>query len=122
MKSDTVFKKAFNELLDLLSRLPVGARIDPETRLADSVGVSRTTIRKALNELAERRIIKRKDAKLVLARRPDERDHFPIADTIAAADRVESKLMEWISRDGQNRRLNECRPRVSEPLRTIRPG
>ena len=101
MKSDTVFKKAFNELLDLLSRLPVGARIDPETRLADSVGVSRTTIRKVLHELTDRRIIKRKDAKLVLARKPDERDHFPMAETIAASDRVESKLMEWISWQGR---------------------
>jgi DNA-binding GntR family transcriptional regulator len=102
LKSDTVFKKAFNELLDSLSRLPVGTRIDPETRLADSVGVSRTTIRKALSELTARRILKRVDAKLVLAHRPDERDHFPMADTIAASDRVESKLMEWISRAGRH--------------------
>ncbi len=100
MKSDTVFKKAFNELLDSLAQRPVGSRIDPETRLAESVGVSRTTIRKALRELSERRILKRRDAKLVLARQPDERDHYPMADTIAASDRVESKLMEWISRDG----------------------
>jgi DNA-binding GntR family transcriptional regulator len=102
LKSDTVFKRAFNELLELLSRLPLGARIDPETRLADSVGVSRTTIRKALRELIERRILKRKDAKLVLARKPDERDYFPMADTIAASDRVESKLMEWFSREGRH--------------------
>ena len=101
MKSDTVFKKAFNELLDLLTRLPVGARIDPETRLAHSVGVSRTTIRKALQELVERRIIKRKETRLVLARKPDERDHFPMADTIGASARVESKLMEWISSEGR---------------------
>ena len=102
MKSDTVFKKAFNELLDSLSQRPVGSRIDPETRLAESVGVSRTTIRKALHELTDRRILKRDDAKLVLARKPDERDHYPMAETIAASDRVESKLMEWISRHGQN--------------------
>lgn len=99
MKSDTVFKKTFNELLDALSPLPVGTRIETETRLADSIGVSRTTIRKALHELTDRRILKRRDAKLVLARKPDERDHFPMADTIAASDRVVSKLMEWISRD-----------------------
>lgn len=99
LKSDTVFKKAFNELLDALSRQPIGARIDPETRLAESVGVSRTTIRKALRELTERRILTREDAKLVLARKPDEGDHYPMADTIAASDRVETTLMEWISRD-----------------------
>lgn len=101
MKSDTVFKRAFNELLDSLSQRPVGSRIEPETRLADSVGVSRTTIRKALRELSDRHILKRKDDKPVLARKPDERDHYPMADTIAASDRVESKLMEWISRDGR---------------------
>ncbi len=101
MKSDTVFKRAFNELLVSLSPRPVGSRIDPETRLAASVGVSRTTIRKVLHELTDRHILRRKDGRLVLARQPDERDHFPMADTIAATVRVESKLMEWISRAGR---------------------
>ena len=102
MKSDTVFKKAFNDLLDSLSHYPNGAKVDPETRLAESVGVSRTTIRKALRELIERRILKRKEAKLFVARKPAERDYFPMADTIAASYRVESKLMEWISREGRH--------------------
>ena len=102
MKSDTVFKKAFNDLLNLLSQHPTGARIDPETRLAESVGVSRTTIRKALRELTGRRILKLKDAKLVIARQPAKRDYFPMADTIAASYRIESKLMGWISRDGRD--------------------
>ena len=102
MKSDTVFKKAFNDLLNSLSQHPTGARIDPETRLADSVGVSRTTIRKALRELTGRHILKLRDAKLVIARQPAKRDYFPMADTIAASYRIESKLMGWISRDGRH--------------------
>jgi DNA-binding GntR family transcriptional regulator len=101
LKSNTVFKKAFNEILDLMLRIPPGSPVDPETKLAERVGVSRTTVRKTLHELVGRRILKRKDGKLVIGRKPDERDYFPMAETIAASDRVESKLMEWISRDGR---------------------
>lgn len=101
VKSSTVFKRAYNDVLDLLARYPLGTRIDPETRLAASVGVSRTTIRKVLRGLTDRRVLKLKDRRLVLARAPDERDYFPMAETVAAPDRVESKLMEWISREGR---------------------
>ena len=98
MKSDTVFKRASNDLLDRLAAQPPGAQVESETKLAEAVRVSRTTIRKALSELTRRRVLKRSDTKLVVARRPTNRDYFPMADTIAASDRVERKLMEWISR------------------------
>jgi DNA-binding GntR family transcriptional regulator len=101
MKSDTVFKRASNDLLDRLTEHPPGSRVESETKLAEAVRVSRTTIRKALRELTHRRVLKRSDAKLVVARRPTKRDYFPMADTIAASDRVERKLMEWISRGGR---------------------
>lgn len=101
VKSDTVYKRAFNNLLDALAQQTVGASILPETRLAEKVGVSRTTIRKALRELVRRRIVKRSDKKTLVARKPARRDYFPTADTIAASDRVESKLMSWISHGGR---------------------
>jgi DNA-binding GntR family transcriptional regulator len=101
VKSDTVFKRAANDLLDRLASNSPGARIESETKLAEAVRVSRTTIRKALRELTRRRVLKRSEAALVIARRPTKRDYFPMADTIAASDRVERKLMEWISRGGR---------------------
>ena len=101
MKSDTVFKRASNELLDRLAQGVPGGGLESEAKLAEAVRVSRTTIRKALRELTRRRVLKRRDAKLVIARRPTKNDYFPMADTIAASDRVERKLMEWISRGGR---------------------
>jgi len=101
VKSDTVFKRASNELLDRLAQGVPGGGLESEAKLAEAVRVSRTTIRKALRELTRRRVLKRRDAKLVIARRPTKNDYFPMADTIAASDRVERKLMEWISRGGR---------------------
>lgn len=101
MKSDTVYKRAFNDLLKVLARQSVGTRVQTETNLAETVHVSRTTVRKALRELLRRRIIKRSASKLTVARKPRLSDYFPMADTIAASDRVESKLMDWISRGGR---------------------
>jgi len=101
VKSDTVFKRAANDLLDRLAQDKPGARIEPETKLAEALHVSRTTIRKTLRELTRRRVLKRSDTALVIARRPAKGDYFPMADTIAASARVERQLMEWISRGGR---------------------
>ena len=48
MKSDTVFKRAFNDAVDLVSKLEDGERLPPENTLSAQLGVSRTTVRKIL--------------------------------------------------------------------------
>ena len=53
MKSDTVFKRASNDLLDRLAQHRPGSPVESETKLAEAVRVSRTTIRKALRELQQ---------------------------------------------------------------------
>ena len=51
MKTDTVFKGAFNDALDLISRLGDGDQLPSENAISARLGVSRTTIRKVLAAL-----------------------------------------------------------------------
>ena len=57
MKSDTVFKRALNATLQLLSSGEFAAGLPSENQLRAQIGVSRTTVRKVLSELAGRGII-----------------------------------------------------------------
>ena len=54
MKSDTVYKLAFNQALDLVALSEVGDRLPSETELSTTLSVSRTTVRKVLASLTER--------------------------------------------------------------------
>jgi hypothetical protein len=46
MKADMVFKRAYNEAVDLVSKLGASDRLQPENALSAELGVSRTTVRK----------------------------------------------------------------------------
>ena len=54
MKTDRLFKTAFNDLLQRVRSRAPQAPLGPETRLAEQLSVSRTTIRKILKELSTR--------------------------------------------------------------------
>jgi DNA-binding GntR family transcriptional regulator len=98
MKSDTVFKRTFNNVLIHISARPPKAMLESESRLAASFDVSRTTIRKVLSGLVGKRIIVKGATGLTIARKPTKADYFPPAHTVAASDRVEKKFMEWMLR------------------------
>jgi DNA-binding GntR family transcriptional regulator len=98
MRTDAVFKKTFNALLDHLGRQDAEASLDSEARLADSLNVSRTTIRKALAEAERRGLMVREGSRLRTGLRPASKDYFPDEDTVATSDRVEQKFLEWILR------------------------
>ena len=51
MKTDTVFKQAYNATLDLIGGLKKGASLPSENDLSAELAVSRTTVRKVLSEL-----------------------------------------------------------------------
>jgi DNA-binding FadR family transcriptional regulator len=57
MKTDTVFKRAYNDTLDLFSGLHRGETIPTEVQLGQKLGVSRTTIRKVLSALESRGVV-----------------------------------------------------------------
>ena len=99
MKSDTVFKRAFNETLDLVAALGPEAAMPSESALGRQLGVSRTTVRKVLAELVDRGVVRSggQGRSLTIAGRPTE--HFPEAETVPMSAQVERQFMEWMLRD-----------------------
>ena len=56
MKTDAVFKRAFNHALDLVSELGEGRALPSENALSARLGVSRTTVRKVISALGGDRL------------------------------------------------------------------
>lgn len=99
MKTDAVFKRAYNDTVDLLARLKDRDPLPAESSLSAHLGVSRTTVRKVLAALAERGIV-RGEGRSRIVRRPDRKlRRFPLAETVTTAAQVESRFMEWMLKD-----------------------
>lgn len=98
MKSDTVFKRAFNDALDLLASLEDGDALPSETVLSAQLGVSRTTVRKVLSTLAEQGTVAGAGRRRSV--RPDggAMQRFPAAETVPMAEQIEKRFMEWMLR------------------------
>lgn len=97
MKNDAVYKQAFNGALSIISRVGRGERVPSENALSQELAVSRTTVRKALQELTDRGLISAGRDRVVVAR-PTLAEQFPGAETVATSQHVESKFMEWMLR------------------------
>ena len=99
MKSDTVFKKTFNDMLEHIAGHPARVMLGTENRFAELFDVSRTTMRKVLSKLIAHGIVLKAPDGLEIIRRPVRADYFSRADTVATSDRVEKKFLEWMLRD-----------------------
>ena len=98
MKTDSVYKRAYNASLPLFRQLGTGAVLPSENELATTLGVSRTTVRKVLAALVRRGyLIARENARIV-SDLPGQDDAFPEAETLPASQRVEHCFMDWIVR------------------------
>jgi DNA-binding GntR family transcriptional regulator len=102
MKTDTVFKKAFNDALDLVSKLHDGDPLPSETILAARLCVSRTTVRKVLLKLSEARLIAGAARQRTVHRAQADMKRFPDDETIPMANQVERLFMEWMLRDNMS--------------------
>jgi DNA-binding GntR family transcriptional regulator len=99
MKTDTVFKRAFNDALDLISALGDGDPLPSENSLSAQLGVSRTTLRKILSTLATHGVVAG-DARRRFVRSAKEAvQRFPEAETVPMSAQVEKRFMEWMLRD-----------------------
>jgi len=98
MRTDAVFKKTFNALLDHLGQQEAETPLGSESQLAGALQVSRTTVRKAIAEAEKRDLVVREGSRLRAGHRPAKKDYFPSEDTVATSDRVEQKFLEWILR------------------------
>lgn len=99
MKTDTVFKRAFNDALDFVSRLPNGEPLPSENILSNRLRVSRTTVRKVIAALTESGIVAGVGRHRVARPAVDPVSRFPHAETVPMAAQVEERFMEWMLRD-----------------------
>lgn len=99
MKSDTVFKRAYNDALDLLQRYPPGTALPSEVQLCLSLDVSRTTVRKVLQAMAAAGLITDQKSKRRSTRAGPLPVRFPEVETIPQVKRFEEEFLAWILRD-----------------------
>ena len=99
MKTNAVFKRAFNEAMDLVEGLADGERLPSENALSARLGVSRTTVRKILSSLAERGAIAGSARERTVHTPREVIERFPEAETVPMAAQVEKRFMEWMLRD-----------------------
>jgi len=102
MKTDTVFKRAFNEALDLVAEMGDGEPLPSENALSAHLHVSRTTVRKVLLALAAQKIIVGSGSQRVVRSAGRAVKRFPEAETIPMAEQIEKRFMEWMLRDNAN--------------------
>jgi DNA-binding GntR family transcriptional regulator len=98
MKTDTVFKRAFNDALDLVAALE-HEQLPSENKLSGQLGVSRTTVRKVLSMLAERGIVSGSGRRRIIRSAAKQVQRFPEAETVSMGEQVEKRFMEWMLRD-----------------------
>ena len=98
MKQDTVYKRAFNQVVGMLAKGAQGPAFPSENTLRHATGVSRTTIRKVLAELERRSLLVKRDGARVPGRPIAGEDFYPDAETTPRNLRVEQQFMEWMLR------------------------
>lgn len=99
MKTDALFKRAFNDALDLVGSYRDGEPLPSENTLSAQLGVSRTTVRKVLSALAEREIVTGSGRQRAIRSARQSAERFPEAETVSMAAQVERRFMEWMLRD-----------------------
>jgi DNA-binding GntR family transcriptional regulator len=98
MRGESVYKLAFNAMLQIVGAERISTPLLTETSLSQRLQASRTTVRKAISEMRDRELFKNVEGKWCVARRPKKSDYFPVAETIATYARVEKSFMEWMLR------------------------
>jgi DNA-binding GntR family transcriptional regulator len=99
MKTDAVFKRAFNDAVELIADLGDGGSLPSEYALVAKLGVSRTTVRKVISTLSARGIVTVSRGERVVRGRSESMQRFPEAETFSSASQVEKRFMEWMLRD-----------------------
>lgn len=97
MKTNALYKRTYNQCLGLLAGLSTGDVLASEPKLADALGVSRTTVRAILAQLTERGIVAKNGRTKQLLRKPKPDDALAGADLEPLSDMVERKFMAWMS-------------------------
>ena len=96
MKTNGVYKRAYNQGLDLLVHRVPGEVLPSEPTLATQLGVSRTTVRAVIAGLVARGVVGQEGRDRRLLRLPVGEDYLDSADLEPVADMLERKFMAWM--------------------------
>jgi len=96
VKTKTVYKRTYNQSLDLLGQMKPGQVLASEPVMAVKLGVSRTTVRAVMAELLRRGIVMIEGRSKLLARGPRRSDYLAGGDLEPLTDRVERQFMAWM--------------------------
>ena len=99
MKTDAVFKRAFNDALEVVGGMADGAPLPSEKALSARLGVSRTTVRKVLATLSARGVVAGSGRERIVDSGRGTMSPFPQAETVSAFEQVEKRFMDWILRE-----------------------
>jgi DNA-binding GntR family transcriptional regulator len=98
VKSDTVYKLAFNAMLNIVAVAGKGTVLPSENDLSKRLGVSRTTVRKVLLQLGERGFVSGEGRNRTVVAGVTADAHFPQVETVSTSEQVEKQFMEWMLR------------------------
>lgn len=107
VKTNTIYKRAHNQCLDLIREVPLGSAFGTEVALARDLGVSRTTLRQVLDDFVRKGYLQLVDRRKMVIHHPDAAEAFPLEETESIESVVERKFMEWTLR-------GDCR--VGQPV------
>mgnify|MGYP000548304321 CR=1 FL=1 len=99
MKSDAVFKRSFNDAIELFGGLPPGTVLPSESVLAVRLRVSRTTVRKVLARLSDDGAVGGAGRHRFLREGAVLPAPYPEGETESTSTQLEKRFMEWILRD-----------------------
>lgn len=99
MKTDSVYKRAYNDALDIIAGAGAGNSVPTENDLSRQLGTSRTTVRKVLSALAKQGLIGGTGRSRTISAKLKSIKKFPPSQTRSVAEQVEEQFMEWMLRD-----------------------
>ncbi len=96
MKSNTVFKRAYNRGLTRLRHYAVASDVGSEPSWSQALAVSRTTVRAIFSAFAAGGLIAYDGRRKALLRHPVPADFYPEGETEQVGAIVEKQFMQWI--------------------------
>ena len=99
MKTDSVYKRAYNQLIDILDTMEPDEKFPSELALCQQLQVSRTTVRKAISALQDQQAIVGIGRHRLVGRPTTKPQRFPMSETVSLPAQVEAKFMNWMLRD-----------------------
>ncbi|WP_287990829.1 GntR family transcriptional regulator, partial [Acidiphilium sp.] len=96
-KPNTLLKRTSNALLDYIKDLPEEpAALGSDSALARQFGVSRTTVRAAIETMIGNGILERGSAGLRIMRRPERADYYTESETDGPQEQIERVFMQRV--------------------------